>query len=112
MTDVKTVFGPGGLLAQRLPAFSHRDAQAAMADLIWSALGERRHLAVEAGTGIGKTYAYLVPVLLAGRRAVISTGTKTLQDQLYARDLPALGAAIGRSVTVALLKGRANYLCW
>ena len=100
------------MLARHLPGFSPRHAQAAMAELIWATLQNRQHLAVEAGTGIGKTFAYLVPVLMGGKRAVISTGTKTLQDQLYARDLPALGAAIGRPVSVALLKGRANYLCW
>jgi ATP-dependent DNA helicase DinG len=83
-----------------------------MGRLVRESLLESRHLAVEAGTGIGKTFAYLVPVLLSGRRAVISTGTKTLQDQLYDRDLPMLGAAIGRPVKVALLKGRNNYLCW
>jgi ATP-dependent DNA helicase DinG len=112
MTTLATVFSADGPLARHLPGFSHRDAQADMAGLIWEALSDGHHLAVEAGTGIGKTFAYLVPVLLAGRRAVISTGTKTLQDQLYGRDLPALGAAIGRPLTVALLKGRGNYLCW
>ncbi len=112
MTSLSTAFSADGPLARNLSGFSHRDAQAAMAERIWEALQERRHLAVEAGTGIGKTFAYLVPVLLAGKRAVISTGTKTLQDQLYARDLPALGAAMGRPLSVALLKGRGNYLCW
>ncbi len=112
MTDLAELFGAHGALAQHLPGFTHRDAQQAMAALIGQALDDREHLVVEAGTGIGKTFAYLAPVLLAGRRAVISTGTKTLQDQLYARDLPALGAAIGRPLSVALLKGRANYLCW
>jgi ATP-dependent DNA helicase DinG len=111
MPDISGLFGREGLLAQHLDGFSHRDAQAAMAELVWEALREGRHLAVEAGTGIGKTFAYLAPVLLAGKRAVISTGTKTLQDQLYHRDLPVLGAAVGRPLTVALLKGRSNYLC-
>ena len=112
MTDLAEFFGAQGALAQHLPGFTHREAQEAMAAHIWQALRDREHLVVEAGTGIGKTFAYLAPVLLAGRRAVISTGTKTLQDQLFARDLPALGAAIGRPLSVALLKGRANYLCW
>ena len=66
---------------------------------------------VEAGTGTGKTFAYLVPALLSGRRVIVSTGTRTLQDQLFHRDLPTVAAAIGRPVRVALLKGRANYLC-
>jgi ATP-dependent DNA helicase DinG len=112
MTELAEFFGAQGVMAQHLPGFTHRDAQEEMAALIWQALQDREHLVVEAGTGIGKTFAYLAPVLFAGRRAVISTGTKTLQDQLFARDLPALGAAIGRPVSVALLKGRANYLCW
>jgi len=112
MTRLADVFSPDGLLSTRLAGFTHRDAQEEMARLVFNALAERRHLAVEAGTGIGKTFAYLVPVLLSGRRAVISTGTLTLQDQLFDRDLPMLGAAVGRPVEVALLKGRSNYLCW
>ena len=112
MRDLAEMFAPNGLLAEHLPGFTHRHAQEEMAQLVWDALGERRHLAIEAGTGIGKTFAYLAPVLLSGKRAVISTGTRTLQDQLYGRDLPMLGAAIGRPVEVALLKGRNNYLCW
>ncbi len=111
MRDLAEIFRPNGLLAEHLPGYTHRQAQEEMGQLVWNALTECRHLAVEAGTGIGKTFAYLVPVLLSGRRAVISTGTRTLQDQLYDRDLPMLGAAIGRPVNVALLKGRSNYLC-
>jgi len=112
MTRLANVFAPDGLLAEHLTGFTHRDAQEEMAQAVWTALGEGSHLAVEAGTGIGKTFAYLVPVLLWGKRTVISTGTRTLQDQLYDRDLPLLGAAVGRPVSVALLKGRSNYLCW
>ncbi len=112
MRDLAEVFRPNGLLAEHLPGFTHREAQEEMGQLVWDALRERRHLAIEAGTGIGKTFAYLVPVLLSGKRAIISTGTRTLQDQIYDRDLPMLGAAIGRPVKVALLKGRNNYLCW
>ena len=82
-----------------------------MADWVGAALSERAVLAVEAGTGIGKTFAYLVPALLSGRHVIVSTGTRTLQDQLYHRDLPMLAKALGRPVRVALLKGRANYLC-
>src|SRR5690606_34062518 len=104
--------GPEGALAARLPGFRHRHAQQEMAELVWQTIERGGHAAIEAGTGIGKTFAYLVPVRLAGRRAIVSTGTKTLQDQLFARDLPLLGAAIGRPARVALLKGRANYLCW
>ena len=105
------VFEPHGLLAHHLPGFTHRSAQQDMARMVEEALSHEHHLAVEAGTGIGKTFGYLVPALLCGRRAVISTGTLTLQDQLFQRDLPLLGAAIGRPVRVALLKGRGNYLC-
>ena len=112
MVDVTDVFRPDGLLARYLPGFAYRKAQEEMAHIICDALARSKNLAVEAGTGIGKTFAYLVPVLMSGRRAVISTGTLTLQDQLYHRDLPLLGSAIGRPVHVALLKGRANYLCW
>jgi ATP-dependent DNA helicase DinG len=111
MPKLDDLFSPTGALAARLPGFTYREAQRQMAELVWQAMHAGRHAAVEAGTGIGKTFAYLVPVLLSGRRAIISTGTKTLQDQLYARDLPMLGAIIGRPVSVALLKGRSNYLC-
>ncbi|MBS0394922.1 MAG: ATP-dependent DNA helicase [Proteobacteria bacterium] len=82
-----------------------------MARAVAEALELRGRLVVEAGTGTGKTFAYLLPALLSGRRVIVSTGTRTLQDQLYHRDLPAVGRALGRPVRVALLKGRANYLC-
>lgn len=82
-----------------------------MAARIETALAEREVLLVEAGTGTGKTFAYLVPALLSGLRVLISTGTRTLQDQLFARDIPLLAGALGRPASVALLKGRANYLC-
>ncbi len=82
-----------------------------MAEAIADALGQNGKLVVEAGTGTGKTFAYLLPALMSGRKTIISTGTKALQDQLYHRDLPLIGEAVGRPVTTALLKGRANYLC-
>lgn len=82
-----------------------------MAARISAALEQREHLLVEAGTGTGKTFAYLVPALMSGLRVLISTGTRTLQDQLYMRDIPLLAGALGRPLTTALLKGRANYLC-
>ncbi len=112
MSKLSEVFGPTGALSKALPGFTYREAQQRMAGLVWDALTSERHAALEAGTGIGKTYAYVVPVMLSGRRAILSTGTRTLQDQLFTRDLPALGAALGRPVEVALLKGRNNYLCW
>lgn len=82
-----------------------------MAEAVAEAISNSDKLVVEAGTGTGKTFAYLIPALLSGRKTIISTGTKALQDQLYHRDLPLVGKAIGRPVTTALLKGRANYLC-
>ena len=112
MADIADIFSPDGALSARLPGFSYRQAQQEMAALVAAALSMGRHAAIEAGTGIGKTFAYLVPVLVSGRRAIISTGTRTLQDQLFARDLPLLGALLGRPVRIALLKGRGNYLCW
>jgi ATP-dependent DNA helicase DinG len=110
--DLADLFSPNGELAARLTGFSYRAAQQEMARLVAEALDSGRHAAIEAGTGIGKTFAYLLPVLLSGRKAIISTGTRTLQDQLFARDLPMLGAIVGRPAKVALLKGRSNYLCW
>jgi ATP-dependent DNA helicase DinG len=112
MQELADIFGSNGALAERLPGFSYRESQERMAQLVMQALTSGRHAAIEAGTGIGKTFAYLTPVLMSGRRAIISTGTKTLQDQLFARDLPLLGTVIGRPMQVALLKGRNNYLCW
>jgi ATP-dependent DNA helicase DinG len=94
-----------------LPGFKPRPVQQQMAGRIDAALRAREILLVEAGTGTGKTYAYLVPALLSGLRVLISTGTRTLQDQLFHRDLPLLAAAIGRPARIALLKGRSNYLC-
>lgn len=114
MTDpveLNDLFGAQGLLAATIPGFAVRREQAAMAAQVAAAIASRRNLVLEAGTGVGKTYAYLVPALLAGKRCIISTGTRSLQDQLFSRDLPAIGAALGRPVRVAMLKGRANYLC-
>ncbi len=111
MLDLEDIFGPGGPLARALPDFKVRRDQRRMAQRIADALSARESLVVEAGTGTGKTFAYLVPALLSGLRVLISTGTRTLQDQLFAKDLPLVSAAIGRPARVALLKGRANYLC-
>lgn len=108
---LETLFGADGPLAACLDNFAPRPEQLAMAQAVAAAIREGRHLVVEAGTGTGKTLAYLVPLLLAGRRSVVSTGTRTLQDQLFHRDLPMLGAALGRPARVRLLKGRSNYLC-
>ncbi len=103
---------PGGDLAQALQGFRPREPQQRMAAAVESALGQApTALLVEAATGVGKTFAYLVPVLQARRKALVSTGTKTLQDQLYERDLPTVCSALGYRPRTALLKGRANYLC-
>jgi ATP-dependent DNA helicase DinG len=111
MLELGDIFGPDGPLSRALPGFVPRSQQRQMAERIGSALGEGECLVVEAGTGTGKTFAYLVPALLCGARVLISTGTRTLQDQLFAKDLPLVAGALGRPVRVALLKGRANYLC-
>ncbi len=111
MIGLDEVFGPRGPLARTLPGFTPRRSQLAMADRVARALENRSPLVVEAGTGTGKTFAYLVPALLSGTRVLISTGTRTLQDQLFSKDLPLVGAAIGVPARVALLKGRSNYLC-
>src|SRR6476660_3445359 len=111
MQSLDELFGPRGPLARTLPGFTPRRSQLAMANRVALAIENRAPLVVEAGTGTGKTFAYLVPALLSGRRVLISTGTRTLQDQLYNRDIPLLAGALGRPVTMALLKGRGNYLC-
>ncbi len=111
MLDLDEIFGPSGPLARALPGFRARISQMQMARAVADALQSRGWLVAEAGTGTGKTFAYLIPALLSGRRVIVSTGTRTLQDQLFHRDLPLLSRALGRPATVALLKGRANYLC-
>lgn len=103
--------GPDGALARAIPGFRPRDQQQEMAASVADALNACRVLVVEAGTGTGKTFAYLVPALLSGAKIIISTGTKTLQDQLFNRDLPTVRRALGVPVKTALLKGRANYVC-
>jgi ATP-dependent DNA helicase DinG len=111
MTAIANIFADDGPLSAALAGFRTRPAQQHMAARISAALAQSECLLVEAGTGTGKTFAYLVPALLSGRRVLISTGTRTLQDQLFHRDLPLLAGALGRPVRVALLKGRSNYLC-
>jgi len=106
-----TFFGHDGPLATALPAFDPRPEQAALADAVESALDQGEHLLAEAGTGTGKSLAYLVPALLSGQRVVVSTATKALQEQLLAKDVPAAAAALGRVVRCTVLKGRQNYLC-
>jgi ATP-dependent DNA helicase DinG len=110
-SDYREVFSAGGPLARALPGYAFRPEQASMAKAVGQALARLEPLIVEAGTGTGKTFAYLVPALLSGRSVIISTGTRTLQDQLFHRDVPMLAKALGMPVKIALLKGRANYLC-
>ena len=103
-------FAPGGILARSPLPYEYRPGQLEMAKSVERALAERRHLIVEAGTGTGKTLAYLLPALRTGQRVIVSTGTKALQDQLYFRDIPFLETLLG-SLRVCYMKGRANYLC-
>ena len=109
--DAAALLGTDGPFAATTPGFSPRASQQAMAAAVEQAIADRGRLAVEAGTGTGKTYAYLVPALNSGRRVVVSTGTKNLQDQLFFRDLPRVREALAAPARVSLLKGRANYLC-
>jgi ATP-dependent DNA helicase DinG len=111
MTDLSRIFNADGLLAQVIPGFRQRRQQLEMALAIEDAIAHDRVLVTEAGTGTGKTFAYLVPALLSGGKVIISTGTKTLQDQLFNRDLPAVREALKVPVSIAMLKGRANYVC-
>lgn len=100
-----------GALAQSISGFAPRPAQSRMAAAVATAMSSNEHLIAEAGTGTGKTYAYLVPALLSGQRVILSTGTRALQDQLFHRDLPRVREALGARLSTALLKGRSNYLC-
>ncbi|MDE1943453.1 MAG: ATP-dependent DNA helicase, partial [Betaproteobacteria bacterium] len=108
---MERVFGPGGLLARALPGYRQRASQLELAQAIYAAINAGKSLIAEAGTGTGKTFAYLVPALLAGGKVIVSTGTRTLQDQLFKRDIPMLRDALQLPLTVALLKGRSNYVC-
>ncbi len=111
MSEISVIFGPDGPLAQNIEGFRHRLSQIEMAEKIDSAIKRAGVLVAEAGTGTGKTYAYLVPALQSGGKVIISTGTKNLQDQLFRRDIPTVIKALGIPVSTALLKGRANYVC-
>ena len=110
--EVAWAFGPDGPLGVQDEGFSHRPQQVRMAQAVGQALEDPSVLVVEAGTGVGKTFAYLTPLLLWGKQVIISTATKTLQDQLYFRDLPEVSRRLHRPVASALLKGRSSYLCW
>lgn len=110
--DLPTLFSASGPLARAFDGYRVRVEQIEMSQAILAAIRESRTVVLEAGTGVGKTAAYLVPSLLEGGKVIISTGTKALQDQLFHRDLPAVRNALAVPVKTALLKGRSNYLCW
>ncbi|WP_291588878.1 ATP-dependent DNA helicase [Comamonas sp. UBA7528] len=111
MHAVRAVFAADGALARAEPHFHPRAGQTAMAEAVAQTIADCGVLVVEAGTGVGKTYSYLVPALLSGKRVVVSTATKALQDQLFARDLPRLVQSLGLPLRMARLKGRSSYLC-
>jgi ATP-dependent DNA helicase DinG len=109
--EIEQIFDAGGLLGQAIGGFRPRVSQTEMAKAIGQAISGQKSLIAEAGTGTGKTYAYLVPALLYGGKVIVSTGTKNLQDQLFLRDIPTVRKALKAPVSVALLKGRSNYVC-
>lgn len=111
MMPMEEVFADGGLLSSALPTFKPREQQLEMSESVAKAIEQGSHAVIEAGTGTGKTFAYLVPSLLSGQKVVISTATKTLQDQIFAKDLPQIAKILGVPAEIALLKGRRNYLC-
>ncbi len=104
-------FGPEGLLAQKIASFEYRPQQQEMAESVFSCLTSQEPLLLEAGTGTGKTWAYLIPAILSGKKVVVSTGTKTLQDQILDHDIPILKEMIAPRLRAVCLKGRRNYLC-
>jgi len=104
-------FGPDGLLARSVPHFEYRAPQLRMAKAVAECIQTETPLLAEAGTGTGKTWAYLIPALLSGKRVVVSTGTKTLQDQILDHDVPLLRKLLSPQLQVVCVKGRRNYLC-
>lgn len=108
---MEEIFGREGLIARHHPEYEYRPGQIAMAQAVADALADRHHLLVEAGTGTGKTLAYLVPAIASGRRVIISTGTKNLQEQLFYKDIPFLQKILPKKFKAMLLKGRSNYVC-
>lgn len=110
-TNARKFFGRGGVLSRWHPNYEFRPGQLEMAEAVESAIEDRKHLIVEAGTGTGKTLAYLVPAILSGKRIVVSTGTKNLQEQLFYKDIPFLQQHFDREIRVCLMKGRANFAC-
>ncbi len=111
MEELKDIFGSDGLFAREFSGYEYRKAQVAMANLVAKSLSETKHALIEAGTGVGKTFAYIIPFLLAKQKCIISTATKNLQGQLIYKDLPALQKIWHEPFTYMMLKGRNNYLC-
>ncbi len=111
MSEARRLLGADGPLAGRIAGFQPREEQQALAEAVAGTLEQGGALIAEAGTGVGKTFAYLLPALMSGRRVIVSTGTRTLQDQLYQKDLPLVLETLDLPVRTALLKGRSNYLC-
>ena len=111
LPSLAAFFAPGGVLAQSALPYEFRKGQLELAEAVERALKEKRHLIAEAGTGTGKTLAYLLPALRSGKRVIISTGTKNLQEQLFFKDIPFLESVLGRTLNACYMKGRANYLC-
>jgi ATP-dependent DNA helicase DinG len=111
-SELDQILGPGGPISGNHPLYEHRPGQIHMSQAVASAIEENHHLCVEAGTGTGKTLAYLLPAIFSNKRIVISTATKNLQEQLFSKDIPFLERALGRKFSVCYMKGRSNYLCW
>ncbi|HKS82310.1 MAG TPA: ATP-dependent DNA helicase [Candidatus Acidoferrales bacterium] len=109
--SVDAIFGPGGLLEKRHPGYEFRPSQLEMARLVEQSFEKHQHTVIEAGTGTGKTLAYLIPAIRSGRRVVVSTATKSLQEQLFQKDIPFLRKHFAPNLKAALMKGRANFLC-
>ncbi|MGH9730501.1 MAG: ATP-dependent DNA helicase, partial [Candidatus Acidiferrales bacterium] len=105
------IFGPGGVLEKCHPGYEFRRAQLEMAEMVDEAFQKHQHALIEAGTGTGKTLAYLIPAIRSGRRVVISTATKSLQEQLFQKDIPFLRKHFAPDLKVALMKGRNNFVC-
>src|SRR6266849_3804756 len=109
--SLREIFGPGGMLEKCHPGYEFRASQLEMAEIVEEAFRRKQHAIVEAGTGTGKTLAYLIPAIRSGRRVVVSTATKSLQEQLFEKDVPFLQKHFAPKLKVAVMKGRSNFLC-